>query len=163
MTACPCGSGLSFSDCCKPLHDGKPAATAEALMRSRYSAFAVGNMAYLDKTCTPEMRGDADSPAEKRAADATPRWLGLKILRVVDGGVDDETGQVEFAVEYELGKKKHSRHELSDFRRINGAWTFTASEYNPGRGTVVREGEKTGRNDPCPCGSQKKFKKCCGA
>ena len=163
MSACPCGSGLDLSKCCAPLHAGTPAPTAEALMRSRYTAFVMGNTAYLDKTCTPELRAESDSIDEQSKAEAKPRWLGLTILRTVKGGADDDTGQVEFTVKYRLSGKLHTRHELSDFRRIDGAWTFTASEFNPKGETVVRQGEKTGRNDPCPCGSEKKFKKCCGA
>lgn len=162
MSACPCGSGRDLNDCCAPLHAGKPAPTAEALMRSRYTAFVLGNMDYLDKTCTPELRAESDAEARGPQAAAMPQWLGLKILRTVKGGAGDDTGQVEFIVQYKLNGQTLSRHELSDFRRIDGNWIFTASEFNPKQKTVVN-GEKVGRNDPCPCGSQKKYKKCCGA
>ena len=162
MPACPCGSGRDLSACCAPFHAGQSAPTAEALMRSRYTAFAIGNMDYLNKTAVPEMRAASNS-AENKAEGKPPRWLGLRILRTVKGGVDDDTGQVEFVAEYRQNGKLHSLHELSDFRRIDGAWFFAASEFNPKGETMVREGEKTGRNDPCPCGSQKKYKKCCGA
>ena len=159
MSACPCGSGRDLNDCCAPLHAGKPAPTAEALMRSRYTAFVLNKMDYLDKTATPEMREESGSfdPG------AMPQWLGLQIIRTVEGGPNDDVGMVEFTVQYKWKGQQFSRHELSDFRRVDGAWLFSGSEFNPGKKTVVREGEKTGRNDPCPCGSQKKYKKCCGA
>ena len=162
MSACPCGSGRDLNDCCAPLHYGRPAPTAEALMRSRYTAFALGNMEYLDKTCTTELRAESAAEAGGPQAAAKPQWLGLKILRTVGGGETDDTGQVEFVVQYKLNGQTLSRHELSDFRRIDGNWVFTASEFNPKQKTVVNDG-KVGRNDPCPCGSQKKYKKCCGA
>lgn len=150
MALCVCDSGLDANDCCAPLHAGKPALTALALMRSRYAAFATGNMDYLAKTCTPELRKGFTG-----SVDPSLKWLGLKILRVFAGGEGDETGQVEFAYSYELNGREYAQQELSDFCRIDGAWVYA--------GAAKREGEKTGRNDPCPCGSGKKFKKCCGA
>lgn len=162
MSSCPCGSGLDLNDCCAPLHYGRPAPTALALMRSRYTAFATGNVDYLEKTCSPEMRADFNREDMKRDAE-TAKWLGLKILRTLGGGENDDTGQVEFVASYKYNGRAHSQHELSDFRRIDGAWVFSGSVLNPKQETVVRQGEKTGRNDPCPCGSQKKYKKCCGA
>ena len=162
MSSCPCGSGLDMNDCCAPLHAGRPAPTALAVMRARYAAFATGNMDYLENTCSPEERATFDR-TETRHDAKTAQWLGLKILRVVAGGENDETGQVEFIANYKYNGRTHSQHELSDFRRIDGAWVFSGSQLNPKQPTLVRQGEKTGRNDPCPCGSEKKYKKCCGA
>jgi SEC-C motif-containing protein len=154
MPACPCGSGLDLNDCCAPLHFGRPAPTAEALMRSRYAAFATGNMDYLEKTCSPELRKNFKRP---RVGEEVPEWTGVKILRTVDGGADDETGQVEFIANYKLRGQNHSMRELSDFRRIDGAWIYIGGAHDP----KLAAAEKTGRNDPCPCGSGKKYKKCC--
>ncbi len=159
MPVCPCGSGLDYDECCGALHAGKPAPTAEALMRSRYTAYAMGNFDYLQKTCAPELRADYEPPGVA----TMPEWRGLKILRTVGGGAGDDAGQVEFMASYTINGQAHSLHELSDFRRVDGAWIYTAGEINPKQGTQVRDGSKVGRNDPCPCGSQKKYKKCCGA
>ena len=160
MSECVCGSGREFDDCCAPILAGQPAPTAEALMRSRYAAYVVGNLDHLERTVTPEALQSFDrSDAEQVAAETT--WLGLEIRRVVDGGVDDETGLVEFVFRYRLKGKTMAQHELSEFRRDGETWRYHRSEMNP-KGPPARV-VKVGRNDLCACGSGKKYKKCCGA
>jgi SEC-C motif-containing protein len=140
--------------------DGTPAPTAEATMRSRYSAHVLGNAEYLAATLSNEQRTDYDrEEAEKSFADT--KWLGLEIRKTNRGGEADETGEVEFVARYRNGGQQTAHHELSFFTREDGRWVFAGCEMNPKAPTV--RVEKVGRNAPCPCGSGKKYKKCCGA
>ncbi|MHB8877578.1 MAG: YchJ family protein [Myxococcaceae bacterium] len=120
---CPCGSGLPLSGCCGPRHDGsRPAETAEALMRSRYSAFALGNGAYLIATQAPELTHE---PAEAVSAWAKGvQWLGLTVLRVQHGRAGDKRGLVEFEARYLEAGKPVTLHEVSRFDRPGGRWRY---------------------------------------
>lgn len=160
MSLCPCCSGLKSEDCCAPLHAGKPAPTALALMRARYAAYVTGNIDYVEATCTPELRAEFNRlDAERYSEEA--EWQGLKILRVVGGEADDQTGQVEFMTQYKHQGQPLTQYELAGFTRIDGQWLYSSYELNPKKTPVVNV-DKIGRNDPCPCGSEKKYKKCCG-
>lgn len=129
-------------------------------MRSRYAAYIVGNLDHIERTDAPEARAEFDRlDSERFVAEAT--WLDLKILRVVDGGPEDSTGQVEFTFRYEHRGQVHMQHELAYFCRQDGRWLYQRSAMNP-KGEPARVA-KPGRNDPCPCGSGRKYKKCCGA
>jgi SEC-C motif-containing protein len=158
MTICPCGSGLGFDVCCAPLLAGSPAATPEALMRSRYSAFVKGDVDYLDRTLAPEARTDYDR-SETETLIKEARWQGLEVRAA---GIDEagETGQVEFVARYTVKTKPFVHHELASFRRHEGQWLYVDGVMNPR--PVQRIAAKVGRNDPCPCGSGQKYKKCCG-
>lgn len=115
--ACPCSSGSTFQDCCRPvLGDARLAATAEQLMRSRYTAFTVGDSGHLFRTWHPRTR-----PMEVEAGD--PDWLGLTILEVVAGGADDTHGIVEFEAVHRHG----ALHERSTFERRAGRWMYVAA------------------------------------
>lgn len=176
MTKCPCGSGRAFPECCEPYikGDAQPA-TAELLMRSRYSAYTMGDIAYIKKTSAPETHKDFDTKAAKEWSESA-EWRGLKVLSVDKGGAEDKKGTVEFQATYKQDGKVLEHHEVSKFRRdSSGKWLFVDGEshiHEEGQGhhhhhhapvqTVVREGPKIGRNDPCHCGSGKKFKKCHG-
>ncbi|MER2520807.1 MAG: YchJ family metal-binding protein [Bdellovibrionales bacterium] len=160
MSLCVCGSNIKSEDCCVPLHAGKPAPTALALMRARYAAYATKNIDYVEKTCTEKLRKEFNRLDAERYADEA-EWIGLEILRTVDGGMDDETGQVEFMTHYKYQNQTLRQHELASFCRINGEWVYCDYEINPKKMPVVNS-HQVGRNDPCPCGSQKKYKKCCG-
>jgi len=115
---CPCGSGATYGRCCGPLHDGEPATTAEALMRARYSAFATGSLNYVFRTWHPRTRPIDISPTP----DVT--WVGLEVLRTVDGGVSDDTGTVEFRARFHRADRKHVMHETSRFERRAGRWVY---------------------------------------
>lgn len=115
---CPCGSGTTYGACCGPLHDGKAAETAGALMRSRYSAYAVGHLDYVFRTWHPRTRPAGLSPAP----DLT--WLGLEVLRTVDGGPTDDTGVVEFRARFRSPSGEHVMHETSRFERRGGRWVY---------------------------------------
>lgn len=158
MSTCPCGSGLELDACCGPYVAGdKPAPTAEALMRSRYSAYTLGNAAYLQSTLCEAEQGDDELTQEEINA-AT--WLGLDIRDTVAGGEGDDAGVVEFVARYKSNGDTMAHHERSTFIRENDRWVYEGGEINP-KTKPVRT-EKIGRNDPCTCGSGKKFKKCCG-
>jgi SEC-C motif-containing protein len=156
---CPCGSGELFKVCCDPYIAGAELApTAEKLMRSRYSAFVVQEPEYIFETHSPDTRSEVDLD-EITAWSTQSIWEGLNILNVEDGGESDDTGVVEFVARYTVGNKGNTHHERSSFQRKEGKWWFMDGTLI--NDTVRREGAKVGRNDPCPCGSGKKFKKCC--
>ena len=173
---CPCGTGKPYSECCGPYLSGeKIAPTAEALMRSRYSAFVKSEIGYIKSTLAPESRGDFDEDAVKQWSQKS-EWLGLEILRTEAGQEGDTKGVVEFNARYKLKGKVVGHHEVSQFRKekLDGRWYFVdgeSHEHHDGDGhhhnhstePVVRAEPKIGRNDPCHCGSGKKFKKCHGA
>ncbi len=162
MTECPCCSGKLYEECCAPCHQGTPAPTAEALMRSRYSAYVVADIDYLARTLDPKKRYKFDEAGVKRWAENT-KWLGLEIRETRDGGENDNQGEVEFIAKYRFEEedKVEQHHELARFRKEGDQWYFVQGQRhsNP---PVVRDSPKVGRNDPCPCDSGKKFKKCCG-
>jgi SEC-C motif domain protein len=159
MSKCPCKSGLAYDDCCGPYIAGNAAPTAESLMRSRYTAYAEGNHAYLLETLAPESRDEEEQAQE--SSDNNMTWQGLEIRATSQGGEKDETGIVEFVAKYKVGDQSGIHHERSAFRREEGRWVCIGGEINPK--PEQRIVEKVGRNDPCPCGSGKKFKKCCAA
>ncbi|MBR6732934.1 MAG: YchJ family protein [Kiritimatiellae bacterium] len=158
---CPCASGKTYGECCGPILGGeRKADTAVELMRARYSAYAVGNVEFLYASSGPEARSEFD---EKTTRDwsTSAKWHGLEVLSTVRGGNDDEEGEVAFVARYSANGQQCEHREHSYFKRIDGEWRFIDGtiEKNP---TYRREEPKVGRNDPCPCGSGKKYKKCCG-
>ncbi len=159
MSLCPCASEKSYSDCCEPFILGKKKApTAVALMRSRYSAFAVGNMDYIYNTHHESTRGELDMDSVKSWA-LNSEWLGLEIRETQKGTEKDTEGQVEFVCKFNFNDKVQSHHELSTFVKEKDQWFFVDGALR--NNTVRRSEPKVGRNDPCPCGSGKKAKKCC--
>ncbi len=173
---CPCQSGKNFEECCKPfLTSEAMPQTAEELMRSRYTAFTQVDVEYLKKTLAPESRTDFDSNATKKWAEQA-KWKGLQILSTEKGQAGDAKGTVEFIATYEAEGEGLDHHETAQFRKTDsGQWLFIDGDshtHKAGEGhshhhekpaTVVRELPKIGRNDPCVCGSGKKYKKCHGA
>jgi len=160
MTVCPCGSDKTLEACCGPYHEGAVVPTALALMRSRYSAFVLGKGQYLSDTLSEEQKADFDV-AEFEASAGQTKWLGLEIRKTEAGGEGDETGTVEFVARYKSQKDPVIHHERAIFSRVDGRWVFSDCVMNPKE--AQRRVEKVGRNEPCPCGSGKKFKKCCGS
>lgn len=114
---CPCGTGLTFGECCKKYHDGAPAPTAETLMRSRFSAFVTGDEAYLLRTWDPDTRPGSLNLAESFAADSGIRFYRLDIIDTAAGSPLDDTGMVEFEAFYK-GAARGSQRERSSFRRM---------------------------------------------
>jgi len=158
---CPCGSGQSYADCCQPYIKGdKDAPTAEALMRSRYSAHVKAEIDYICRTVHESQRKNCN-PKEIASWCRKSDWQSLEIIETQQGGPDDQTGTVEFAARYRQKEKLVNHHEIAEFKKEDGRWTFVDGK--PAKMQTVVRGPKTGRNEPCPCGSGKKFKKCCGA
>jgi SEC-C motif-containing protein len=152
---------LAFEACCGPVIAGAPAATAEALMRSRYSAYAKRSYEHLERSLGTAQRKDYVPEEAKRWAESS-EWLGLTILRTEKGGPDDAEGLVEFSARFRAEGKDYEHVETALFGREDGRWVY-AGQVPPKGQTVRRETPKVGRNDPCPCGSGRKYKKCCGA
>lgn len=115
---CPCGSGSLYSGCCEPLHLGSAADSAEALMRSRFSAFALGLDRYLLASWHPSTR-----PAALELEHGTV-WRKLQIVDTVAGGPADETGVVEFRASYRNDGAAGMLHERSRFARVDGRWVY---------------------------------------
>jgi SEC-C motif-containing protein len=160
--SCPCGSGGSYPDCCEPLISGKQLAeTAEALMRARYTAFVRHEVGFLGESLHPDAR-EGYNEAETKAWAEQSDWLELSILDTTDGGADDDTGEVEFMAKYRIQEKVVEHHERAEFEKADGEWKFRDGKL-ASRKPLYRDQPKVGRNEPCPCGSGKKHKKCCGA
>lgn len=117
-TRCPCLSGLTYAECCGRFHAGELAPTAEALMRSRFSAFAVGDAGYLLTTWHPDTR-----PTELEL-DAGVRWYRLDVQAVGRGGPFDDEGTVEFTAYRRGAEGAGSMHEVSRFQRTHGRWLY---------------------------------------
>jgi SEC-C motif-containing protein len=116
--ACPCGLGDPYGSCCGRFHGGAPAATAEQLMRSRYSAFAVGDAAYLLRTWHPSGR------PRRLTLDHAIAWTRLAVLETHDGGLFDTSGTVRFRAVYVKRGKRGVQAETSRFVREDGRWLY---------------------------------------
>ena len=161
---CPCRAKdpepLPYAQCCAPiLEAGKPAPTAEALMRARYSAFALGKIDFLYDSLAPESRHDFDREAVQHWSSQS-HWLGLEILSTEGGKAGDKEGYVEFVAHFSLEGKDQAHRERSKFCADEANGWYFLEEANRKSAPVVK-GDQPGRNDPCPCGSGKKYKKCC--
>lgn len=174
MPVCPCGSLQNLESCCEPFLRGNALpSTAEQLMRSRYTAFTVSDIHYIKKTLAPEShKGFNEAETLHWAKEAT--WKKLLILSTKEGTASDTKGVVEFSAFYELEGEDVQLHEVSQFRKDkNGQWLFVDGDahihpadedvqaFHAAQEPLVRKEDKIGRNDPCPCGSGRKYKKCC--
>lgn len=145
LTQCPCGSEKNYRDCCEPLHHGQAAPSAEALMRSRFSAFALQLESYLLSSWHPLTR-----PTSIQLEPDT-HW---KRLELIQANNDQQQGKVHFKAYYQEQGQWHLLEETSKFIFENNHWFYHSGDYKP-------QPLKPSRNDECPCGSGKKFKKCC--
>ncbi len=154
LSLCPCASGKPFAACCEPFIQGKiQAPTAEALMRSRYTAYAKKQVDYLLKTW------HADTRPKQIRIEEIPEWKHLAIMRVEDGSETDHEGTVAFTATAITHGKAFVLHETSCFKKENNQWFYVDGHINE---QTNDKPVKVGRNSPCPCNSGKKFKKCCG-
>ena len=155
---CPCQSGRRYERCCQPyLNNEKTAPTAEALMRSRYSAFYEGNLDYLIATHHPNYRKNQERSLLERSLLST-QWLHLQILSTHKGQRKDQQGSVEFVAAYRersaamLTAAVRQLRERSEFVKENAQWFYTVGET---RSPFIPK-----REQPCWCGSGKAFKRC---
>ena len=154
---CPCGSGNNYLHCCKPFHSGESLpATAQALMRSRFTAYCLQLESYLLSTWYANTR-----PLTLNLGDSQQNWEKLDIIRCKQGGQNDAKGTVEFNAFFTENNESWLLHERSQFVKIDGQWFYVdgLTRIIPAiNGTIT-----SNKNAPCPCGSGKKFKRCCGA
>lgn len=144
---CPCGSQLAFSNCCEPyLSEKILPQTPESLMRSRYSAYTLVKIDYIAKTMTEKAAKNFNAGSAKKWAESV-NWNGLTVLDKADCFV---TFFARFT--YKENNIKNFIYEKSEFKLIDGKWFYID-------GVIL----KPNRNDLCPCGSDKKFKRCCGS
>jgi len=159
MTSCPCGSTKDYSDCCEPIIKGSlPAETAEQLMRARYSAYTKTEMDFIFSSTHPDGREGYDHDGTRAWAENS-EWLGLEIIGSKKGSKDDATGEVEFIARFKENGALREHHENALFKKVEGVWHFSDGVMVKPKPITVT---KVGRNDPCPCGSGQKYKKCCG-
>ena len=159
MYDCPCCSGKNYSECCEAVIKNESAPTALSLMRSRYTAYKNEDANYLYKTTHPKTRGEYEHSEIKKWSEENT-WTKLEIISLEHGNINDIKGIVEFKAYYQ---DKHSNeqilHERSTFLKENNQWFYLDGINNPPRINLMK---KVLRNDPCPCGSGKKQKNCCG-
>jgi SEC-C motif-containing protein len=153
---CPCRSGKEYVACCGPYIAGQShAPTPETLMRSRYTAFTMNEMEYLRESMVEEHRHEFhDDDVRRWNKDTT--WQNLEIMEASENG---DEGMVLFRATFRHKGGTQTLTERSRFVRRDGRWYYLDGEHETD--TVRKDGPKVGRNDPCPCGSGKKFKKCC--
>ncbi len=125
MNNCPCGSEMTYNQCCRQYHDGKSAPTAETLMRSRYSAYVMRNGAYLHRSWHSSTR-----PNKKGLLQLPPMdWVGLEIVRTELGGEQDASGIVAFIARFRDGEQIGELHETSRFVKEGGKWFYVDGEH----------------------------------
>jgi SEC-C motif-containing protein len=154
--ACPCGTGKPYTACCEPLlKQRRQASTAEELMRSRFTAHFRKDFAHVHRTFLETAKEPyVPDPEQKGMA-----WTRL-VIHSHEPGANADAAFVDFTAYYQEGDKEQALHEKAAFKRIDGVWLYTGPvRQGP---APIKSSAKVGRNDPCPCGSGKKYKACCG-
>lgn len=147
---CPCGSKNLFPECCMPIIQGNGRAeTAEQLMRSRYTAFSKKENEYLLASWAKETR-----PKQLDTDEVPIKWIGLEILDTEEGSSEDNSGTVSFIASFIVSGHLCHLQEKSRFTKKDDVWFYLD-------GIPKSTTTKIARNAPCPCGSGKKFKRCC--
>lgn len=150
---CLCGSGLPSEQCCRIYHNGSRfAETAEILMRSRFTAYA-----YQDDSYLLAAWDNAKKPQSIVFSKDKTVWTKLEIVNVKKGAINDAKGLVEFKAYFKRDDEDQVMHELSRFKKSGGRWYYLD-------GLVKSVGQPKTGNDQgknAPCGSGKKFKRCC--
>jgi len=153
---CLCGSGINYVLCCQPFHQyNKYPNTAEVLMRTRFTAYALKNADYLlntwDETNPPEVIDFSKEDVE---------WTRLEIVKTKKGSEKDSKGVVDFKAYYLQDDEEFVMHEISRFKKTANRWSYLDGVVK----SVSKAGLQTnqGKNALCSCGSGKKFKRCCG-
>ena len=155
--ACSCGSGKPFETCCEPVLTGaRPAATAEELMRARFTAHVAGDHAFLHRS----YQGTAAQPYVASADEGSSPWTRL-VIHAHETGRTPDVATVDFTAYFAQDGVEQAHQEKAEFHRVDGSWIYTRA-LRLGPAPRRLEKPKVGRNDPCPCGSGKKYKHCCG-
>lgn len=152
MGACPCGSGLNYLTCCATYIEGHShPLLPEALMRSRYTAYSMGNIEYIEKTM--KNKALVGFNAAKTALWANRvLWIDLRVINTFMES--DDIGYVEFLARLIEGDVLTSIHETSEFYREKGLWFYVDGVHKLIKDKIIK------RNSSCPCGGLKKFKNC---
>lgn len=154
--ACPCGSGKPFAACCAPVIEGtRLAATAEELMRARFTAHATHAFQFLHES----FRGTASKPYVPEEGQPGVEWKRLDV-HSHETTENPDRSFVDFTAYGTERGQEVVHQERAEFLRTNGSWLYTR-EVRLGPPPVKASSPKVGRNDPCPCGSGKKYKHCC--
>jgi Uncharacterized protein conserved in bacteria len=152
---CPCGSGKPYTNCCEPfIKKTQKPDTAEQLMRSRFSAFCLKKYPYLVDTHHPSLR-EANELNHLEKSNNKTHWVKLTIHQTAQGDKKDRHGQVKFSAFFNDHDQFFVLHETSRFIQENGQWF-----YLDGNASIKNAEYQLKRNDPCWCGSGKKFKHC---
>ncbi|MDN2482740.1 YchJ family metal-binding protein [Vibrio agarivorans] len=165
MTTCPCKSGQAYAQCCEPVHQNHHnASIPEQLMRARYCAHVLDLVDFVVATYHPSCNAqdDYDAIADSVRSD----WVNLEVTSRENGSHSDE-GFVTFKAYLNQDGETLCLEERSRFVREEGLWYYIDGTFPEAAIETVKKPQpvahdKIGRNDPCPCGSGKKFKKCCG-
>jgi len=153
---CPCGSGSLFEACCEPILTGKrAAASAEQLMRARFTAHVAHDFKFLHATYRPT----SALPYVAEEGEPTLQWTKL-VVHAHETTDNPDKAFVDFSAYGTEDGTEKVLHEKAEFLRINGTWLYTR-EARLGPAPYKSATPKVGRNDPCPCGSGKKYKQCC--
>lgn len=169
MNSCPCGNPASYEQCCGKVHnDVTQAQTPEMLMRARYCAHVKGLIDFVIDTYHPSCQANAQRSEIAESIDSD--WTRLEVLDSENGRHIDE-GFVTFNAFFRQDGHEYCLQERSRFVRENGQWLYIDGTF-PSQNDTTHDIDarlnqsvssiKLGRNDPCLCGSGKKFKKCCG-
>ncbi len=160
MYICPCGSAKSLGACCGPYIKGELIPeTAESLMRARYTSYTLCNVDFVYSTHHPDTRSEVSKKLIEEWSKSS-QWSGLTVLGTKYGSKSDSYGIVEFKAFYSSEGKECIHHEISKFVKKDGVWYYEGW-LDPDSSSQKKDG-KIGRNSICPCGSDKKYKKCCG-
>ena len=153
---CPCGSGKNFADCCEPVLKGQRIpATAEELMRARFTAHVTFDFRFLHESYRPT----SDKPYVAEEGEPTMQWTKL-VVHAPEPSVDPDKAYVDFSAYGTEDGVEKVLHEKAEFLRVGGKWLYNR-EARLGPAPYKSSAPKVGRNDPCPCGSGKKYKQCC--
>ena len=157
---CCCGSGQILDSCCGPIIAGSAEArTPEELMRARFTAHCQRNYPFLVESTHPDHRAGVSEEEISQWASHI-NWTTLEVHSASPGESDDE-GHVSFTAAFTIKDVEQILREDSVFSKANGKWYYVDGHVH-GQEPYQRDEPRVGRNDACPCGSGKKFKKCCG-
>jgi SEC-C motif-containing protein len=153
---CPCGTGRTLALCCGPLlAQQRPAANAEELMRSRFTAHVAHDFAHVHRTYLETSK----EPYVPDPEAGKTTWTRL-VIHAHEAGAKPDTAFVDFTAYFREGEAERPLDERAAFQKVDGVWFYTGP-VRQGPAPIRSTQAKVGRNDPCPCGSGKKYKQCC--